>query len=270
MHVRTARPALLTLLSVTLIAPAALAQPTDSAPTQPAPKKEPVKKQELPKPPIPKPASEITLKVGDKAPLFKPDVWIKTIPALPLAAPSASPATPNSTPAAPPTSTPTDTPGPATLTFDPSKIYIVEFWATWCQSCREAMPALAKLQRANKDLVIVSVCSSERKPAKDAADERLEGVRRFVTARPESFPYAVVFDGSRSIANNWIAAAGKVYLPTSFVIDNTGTITWIGDPRESGFETAVTRALKTLPQPKPPEPVTPDPKKKPAKPRSKP
>ena len=260
----------LPILTAALLAPSALAQPIDAAPKK---DKEPIKKQELPKPPVPKPASEITLKVGDKAPAFKPDVWIKAIPALPPVAPSApstSPATPTSTPAAPPAPAPSDTPGPAALTFDPSKVYVVEFWATWCQSCREAMPALAKLARANKDLVIVSVCSSERKPAKDAPDERLEGVRRFVAARPESFPYAVVFDGSRAIASNWIAAAGKVYLPTSFIVDNTGTITWIGDPRESGFENAVNRALKQLPRPKPPEPVTPDPKKKPSKPRSKP
>lgn len=269
MRTRSALPALLSLLSIALLAFAAPAQPTD--PVAPATKKdkEPVKKQELPKPPVPKPASEITLKVGDKAPAFKPDMWVKSIPVLPAGAPSA---TTTSTPVAPPISTPapTDSVGPSTLTFDPSKVYIVEFWATWCQSCREAMPALAKLQRANKDLVILAVASSERKPAKDAADERLEGVRRYVSGRPESFPYAVVFDGSRAIANNWIAAAGRVYLPTAFVIDSAGTITWIGDPRESGFETAVNRALKTLPQPKPPEPVTPDPKKKPVKPRAKP
>ena len=162
----------LAILTAALLAPSGLAQPTDAAPRK---DKEPIKKQELPKPPVPKPASEITLKVGDKAPAFKPDVWIKAIPALPPVAPSAAPATPTSTPAAPPTPAPADTPGPAALTFDPSKIYVVEFWATWCQSCREAMPALAKLARANKDLVIVSVCSSERKPAKDAPDERLEG-----------------------------------------------------------------------------------------------
>ncbi len=266
MRIRPLLRVSLPILTAALLAPSAFAQPTEAAPKK---DKEPAKKQELPKPPIPKPASEITLKVGDKAPAFKPDVWIKTIPALPPG-PSPASSTPTSPPAAPVAPTPTDTPAPATLTFDPAKVYIVEFWATWCQSCREAMPSLAKLSRANKDLVILAVASSERKPAKDAADERLESVRRFVTARPESFPYAVVFDGSRAIANNWIAAAGRVYLPTCFVVDNTGTITWIGDPRESGFETAVTRALKALPQPKPPEPVTPDPKKKPAKPRTKP
>lgn len=265
MRPRPALPALLSLLSITLIASAAPAQPADPTSKK---DKEPAKKQELPKPPVPKPASEITLKVGDKAPAFKPDVWIKTIPALtPAATPTSSgtPAAPAPSPAPPPA----DSTGPATLTFDPSKVYIVEFWATWCQSCREAMPALSKLQRANRDLVILAVASSERKPAKDAADERLEGVRRYVSGRPESFPYAVIFDGSRAIANNWIAAAGRVYLPTAFIIDSTGTISWIGDPRESGFDSAVNRALKTLPQPKPPEPVTPDPKKKPAKPRPK-
>ncbi len=267
MRPRPALPALLSLLSLlslALIASAASAQPTEPAAPSPKKDKEPVKKQELPKPPPPIPASEITLKVGDKAPAFKPDVWIKTIPVLPPGAPSANP---TSTPAAPPA--PTDSTGPATLTFDPSKVYVVEFWATWCASCREALPALAKLQRASKDLVVIAVASSERKPAKDGADDRLEGVRRFVNGRPESFPHAVVFDGSRAIAKNWITAAGHVYIPAAFVIDPTGTITWIGDPRESGFEIAVNRALKTLPQPKPPEPVTPDPKKKPTKPRSK-
>ena len=235
MHIPRPLPAALAALLA--LAPIALAQPETTAPSTPAPaqpkKPEPAKP---PLPPAPKPVAEITLKVGDKAPPLKPETWVKPFE---IAA------------------------------YETGKVYVIEFWATWCPTCRAAMPAIAKLARDHKELTIIAVASSERKPKKDDADTRLDTVRTFVKEHDDLMPYPVLFDGARTMANAYIVPAGCVYLPTAFVIDASTTITFIGDPHEPAFSAALTNALKAVAPPPPPKPTTPEPPKKPVKTKPK-
>ena len=235
MHIPRPLPAALAALLA--LAPIALAQPETTAPSTPAPaqpkKPEPAKP---PLPPAPKPVAEITLKVGDKAPPLKPETWVKPFE---IAA------------------------------YETGKVYVIEFWATWCPTCRAAMPAIAKLARDHKELTIIAVASSERKPKKAAPDTRSDSVRAFVKEHDEAMPYAVLFDGARPTASAYLVPAGRVYLPTAFVIDATTTITFIGDPREKDFDTALAKALKAIAPPPQPKPTTPETPKKPVKPKSK-
>ncbi|MGX9120162.1 TlpA disulfide reductase family protein, partial [Mesorhizobium sp. BHbsci] len=55
--------------------------------------------------------------------------------------------------------------------FQPGKLYIVEFWATWCGHCVSAMPHLAELQEKYQDrgLEVVAVAASEKAPTADEA-----------------------------------------------------------------------------------------------------
>ena len=42
--------------------------------------------------------------------------------------------------------------------YDRSRVYVVEFWATWCPSCVDAMPQLTALQSKHRDkLTVVGV-----------------------------------------------------------------------------------------------------------------
>jgi thiol-disulfide isomerase/thioredoxin len=229
---------LLPYLAALALACPALAEPPPSAAaairdaTSSGP--QPVKAEPKPEPKEPeksdKPA-EPTLKLGDKAPALTG----QTIKAEPI----------------PP--------------FESTKAYIVEFWATWCPSCRETIPKLKRLAR-NKDLSIIAVASSEKSPLKGTEDHRLEHVRQFVADRAEQMPFTVVFDGQRTIANDWLVAAHPTlprYIPFAFVVDSTQTITWIGDPRRAEFDAAVEKALKPL-APPPAKSVAPE--KKPEKP----
>lgn len=48
--------------------------------------------------------------------------------------------------------------------FRPVKVYVVEFWATWCASCVVAMRKLAQLQQKYKDsgTGMIGVAAHER------------------------------------------------------------------------------------------------------------
>ena len=46
-----------------------------------------------------------------------------------------------------------------------NKIYILNFWATWCTPCKKEMPSLDKLQQ-NKDIEIFAINLEEKKQKK--------------------------------------------------------------------------------------------------------
>src|SRR5262245_25058443 len=41
--------------------------------------------------------------------------------------------------------------GDPVMKFEPGKVYVVEFWATWCGACIRQMPHVADLQARYKD-----------------------------------------------------------------------------------------------------------------------
>lgn len=90
------------------------------------------------------------------------------------------------------------------------KIVVVNFWATWCEPCREEMPSLERLrnQLTDKRFEVVAVNVGE-------APER---VARFTRDVPVSFP--IVYDREGAAAKAWKVRG----YPTSFVIDPDGRI----------------------------------------------
>jgi thiol-disulfide isomerase/thioredoxin len=41
--------------------------------------------------------------------------------------------------------------GSEVKTFEPMRVYVIEFWATWCGPCRQIMPHLGQLQKEYRD-----------------------------------------------------------------------------------------------------------------------
>src|SRR5262245_13119104 len=85
------------------------------------------------------------LKVGDKAPALAVDVWVK---------------------------------GDKVEKFDNGKVYVVEFWATWCGPCIANIPHLGKVQKEFKEkgVTVIGVAGSERGGGATA----LQNVKEFV------------------------------------------------------------------------------------------
>ncbi len=84
------------------------------------------------------------------------------------------------------------------------QIVLVHFFATWCEPCREELPALDRLSaRAGGKVKVIAISVAE-------VDLR---VRRFFETLPVSFP--VLLDRERAVAKAWKVTS----LPTTFVLD---------------------------------------------------
>jgi thiol-disulfide isomerase/thioredoxin len=91
------------------------------------------------------------------------------------------------------------------LSNAPGRIVLVHFFATWCEPCREELPALQRLieRSENSSLAIFAISVGE-------PDER---VRRFFETMPLKIP--VVLDRDRGVAKAWRIQT----LPTTYVLD---------------------------------------------------
>jgi len=112
--------------------------------------------------------------------------------------------------------------------FEKGKVYVVEFWATWCGPCRASMPHISELQEEYKDYNVQFLgISDEVLPTvvgflvKDDA----EGKQWF-----DKMAYTVATDPDRSVYKDYMVAAGQNGIPTAFIVGKTGKIEWIGHP----------------------------------------
>ncbi len=111
--------------------------------------------------------------------------------------------------------------------WETGKVYVVEFWATWCGPCVAQMPHLAELQeKYEKDLVVIGV--SDEDP--ETIDEFLEKERDGMTFEEITDSYWLTTDPDGSVERDYMKAAAKGGIPTAFIIGKTGEIEWIGHP----------------------------------------
>ncbi|WP_314963874.1 TlpA disulfide reductase family protein [Bradyrhizobium cosmicum] len=113
--------------------------------------------------------------------------------------------------------------------FQPGKVYIVEFWATWCGPCVKAIPHLMKLQAEYKDegFEVVGVAASEDAPTPDEARTKLDA---WLTEEFSNLNYRIGFDSTGEMNKLWMEASSSLGIPTSFVVDRDGHIAFIGHP----------------------------------------
>ncbi len=138
------------------------------------------------------PGQTQTLKVGDPAPPLKIKSWVKGEPVKIK----------------------------GTKEKNGDKVYLVEFWATWCPPCVQSIPHLTKLQSKYGDkLVVVGV-----------TDEAKATVSRFLKKQGKKMAYTVACDDSMKTSMSYMMASGQQGIPTAFIVDRAGRIAWIGSP----------------------------------------
>ncbi len=122
------------------------------------------------------------------------------------------------------------------VAIEPGKVYVIEFWATWCTPCRRAIPHLSDLQEklGPKGVTIVGIASHEHKGLAD--------LERFVERQGDRMSYAVGLDDEGRSDHDWMAASKSEGIPTAFVVDRSGRIAWIGHPM-SGLDRVLEEVL---------------------------
>jgi thiol-disulfide isomerase/thioredoxin len=138
------------------------------------------------------PAQTSTLAAGAKAPPLSVEKWVK---------------------------------GSPVKEFEKGKIYVVEFWATWCGPCIASMPHLSDIQKeyGDKGVTVIGVTSVDPNNSR-------EQVEKMVKEKGDTMGYTVAWDKERSTNEAYMKAANQNGIPTSFLIDGAGTIAWIGHP----------------------------------------
>ncbi|MBK8980105.1 MAG: redoxin family protein [Planctomycetes bacterium] len=163
---------------------------------------EPVPPQE-PTPPQ-QPERPFALMVGDPAPALAVAEWVK---------------------------------GDGVTAFQPDKVYVVEFWATWCGPCIYGMPHLSEVQEeyAAKGVRVLGINIWDeaanvrpflKSPIPMHDDKTGDEVMRYTIGIERQK------DGEGIMAAQWMAAAGQNGIPCAFVIDQKGRVAWIGHPME--------------------------------------
>lgn len=110
--------------------------------------------------------------------------------------------------------------------FEIGRIYVVEFWATWCGPCIESMPHMSALQQQHADKVTI-IGLTKLDPYQDAAK-----VEAFVAEQPDRMGYRVAIDENARSFKAYMQAAGQNGIPCAFVVDGNGRIAFIGHPRQ--------------------------------------
>ncbi|MFL6234991.1 MAG: TlpA family protein disulfide reductase [Thermoanaerobaculia bacterium] len=117
------------------------------------------------------------------------------------------------------------------------KVVLLDFWATWCGPCRQAMPEIKQLLQKNsgKPLVVVSV----------SADQDSKAPAEF--ARANGMTWMQAWDGTGKVIGG---VFGVSSLPSYVVIDADGRIAylmrgWAPLSTSALLSQAVSRALQT-------------------------
>ena len=150
-------------------------------------------------------ADEVKIEIGSPAPVFNVTKWVK---------------------------------GQPIKTFQSGKVYVVEFWATWCGPCKKCVPHLTELaKKYDGKVTFVGVAVWEQQGGEGDYAQR---VSQFVSDMGDKMIYNIGLDDANgSVAKAWMDASGTDGIPTVFVIGKDQRIWWIGHPMDPNIEKAI-------------------------------
>lgn len=111
--------------------------------------------------------------------------------------------------------------GEPVTAFEPGKVYVVEFWATWCGPCRASIPHLSELAKKYPAVIVIGTNVWEPDVTK---------AKPFVDQMGDQMAYRVALDDGDKMAETWMKDGGQDGIPAAFIVNGQGKIAWVGHP----------------------------------------
>jgi len=113
------------------------------------------------------------------------------------------------------------------------KVVIVDFWATWCDPCKESFPTLQDLYTKYQGSGVALVAFSQ--------DDENQGIAEFGQAHGAvKFPLA--WDNGKTIAGQYHPPG----MPSSFIIDKNGIVRFVHKGYHAGDSAELEKEIKSL------------------------
>jgi cytochrome c biogenesis protein CcmG, thiol:disulfide interchange protein DsbE len=126
------------------------------------------------------------------------------------------------------------------------KVVLVNFWATWCEPCREEIPWLIEFQDkyANQGLTILGVAMDDE--GKKVVDPFVQKTQFDVDGKQETMSYPILI-GNEDLAEKF---GGLIGLPTSVLISRDGKVVkrYIGEVEKNELQQDIETQLAYHPQ----------------------
>jgi cytochrome c biogenesis protein CcmG/thiol:disulfide interchange protein DsbE len=119
----------------------------------------------------------------------------------------------------------------AQLSAHSGRVVLVDFWATWCEPCKESFPQYQALTARYGDAVVVLGISE---------DDEADGIDRFTAETGAHFP--VAWDADKSVAQRYRIGS----MPMLFIIDGNGLVRFVHSGFRPGDQEQIAAAIDSL------------------------
>ena len=117
------------------------------------------------------------------------------------------------------------------LGSEAGKVVIVDFWATWCDPCKESFPHYqAMVDKFGGKLAVIGI----------SVDDEPDGIKDFAKQTGAKFPLA--WDEGQALSRQYEPST----MPTSFIIDKSGVVRFVHSGFHSGEEKEIEQQVESL------------------------